>query len=84
MTPQAYKFEITHAHEISGWNIISKLIHASAPNIGGINGGVQSELATLEFKNKEKLEYLHSIIIIIQQEIFLSGETVSTTILLFH
>ena len=50
-----------------------------APDIGGMNGDVQSDLATLAFKNGEKLKDFHSIIIRLQQEIILYGETVTTT-----
>ena len=63
MATQAYKVVNTRAHEISGWKIISRLIHARAPNLGGINGDVQSDLATLAFKNGEQLEYFHIIIL---------------------
>ena len=48
-----------------------------------MNGDVQFNLVTLEFKNRERLEYFHSIILIIWQEINLSGETVSVTRLIF-
>ena len=44
---QAYKVVSTCDHEISGWAIISILLNSRAPNIGGKNGGVQSDLATL-------------------------------------
>ena len=67
MTYQAYKVVITRAHEISGWEILSILIHSCAPHIGGINGDVMYDLATLVFKNGEQLEYFHSIIIRLQQ-----------------
>ena len=67
MSPQAYKVVRTRAHEISVWNIISKPLHSRAPHIGGMNGGVQSGLATLEFNNVEQLECFHSIIIRLQQ-----------------
>ena len=49
MLPQAYKIVNTHAHEISGWKIISRLLHMQAPNIGVMNGDVKSDLSTLEF-----------------------------------
>ena len=49
-----------------------------------MNGDVQSDLATLAFKNGEQLEYFHSRIIRLQQEIMLSGEIFSPTRLLFH
>ena len=53
MLPQAYKVVSTHAHEISGWNILYRLIHSRAPNLGGMNGDVQYDLATLAFNNGE-------------------------------
>ena len=37
-----------------------------APHIGGMNGDVKYDLATLTFNNGEKLEYFHSRIIIRQ------------------
>ena len=84
MVPHSYKVVSTHAHKISGWTITYRLFHSRAPHIGGMNGDVQSELATLAFKNGEQLEDFHSIIIILQQEIFLSEETLSPTILIFQ
>ena len=54
------------------------------PNIGGITGCVQSDLSTLAFKNGEQIEYFRSIILRLQQEIILFGETVSPIILLFQ
>ena len=48
-----------------------------------MNGGVQSDLASIELKNREQLEYFHSRILRICQEIILSVETVSTKRLLF-
>ena len=53
MATQAYKVVNIHAHEISIWTIISILIHAHAPQIGGTNSDVQSNLPTLEFKSGE-------------------------------
>ena len=84
MAPQAYKVVITHAHKISGWTIISRLIHLRAPHIGWMNGDVQSDLTTLESKNREQLEDFHSRIIIFQQETILSEENLSPTRLLFQ
>ena len=55
MAPQVYKVVSTHAHEISGWTIISRLLHSRAHHLGGMNGDVQSDLATLDFKNGEQL-----------------------------
>ena len=84
MATQSYKDFSTHAHEISGWKILSRLLHSHAPHLGGMNGDVQYDMSTLELKNGEQLEYFHSRIIILQQEIILSGETVSPTRLLFQ
>ena len=49
-----------------------------------MNGNVQSDLATLAFRNGEQLEDFHSSILKLQQEIMLSGEIVSPTRLLIH
>ena len=49
-----------------------------------MNGDVQSDLATLAFKNGEQLEDFHSRILRLQQEIMLSGEIVSPTRLLLQ
>ena len=84
MAPQACKIVSTPAHEISGWTILSRLIHSHAPHIGGMNGDVQYDLATLAFSNGEQLEYFHSRILRLQQEIMLSGEIVSPTRLLLQ
>ena len=73
MTPKAYKVVSTHAHEISGWTILSRLLHSRGPHLGGINGDVQSDLATLAFKNGEQLEDFHSRILRLQQVIMLFG-----------
>ena len=40
MATQAYKVVSTHAHEISGWTIISILLHSRAPHLGRMNGDV--------------------------------------------
>ena len=84
MAPQAYKIFSTHAHETSGWIILSRLLNSRAPHLGGINGDIQSGLATLAFRNGEQLEYFHSRILRLQQEIMLSEEIVSPTILLLQ
>ena len=84
METQSYKFVSTHAHEISGWNILSRPFHPSATHLGGMNGDVQSDLATLAFNNGEQLEYFHIIIIRLQQEIMILGEIVSPTRLLIQ
>ena len=49
-----------------------------------MNGDVQSDLFTLAFKNGEQIENVHRRILSFQQEIILSGETVSTTRLLLQ
>ena len=84
MATNAYKVFSTHSHEISGWKILSRLVHSRAPNLGGINGDFQSELATPEFNNGEQLIDFYSRIIILRQKINLSGETVYPTIILFQ
>ena len=84
MATQAYKVVNTHIQEISGWTILSWLLHSCAPSFGGMNGDVQSDLATLAFKNIQQLEDFNSIIIRLQQEIILSGETLSPTRFLFQ
>ena len=84
MATQSYKVVSTHAHEISGRTIISRLLHSCATNLGGMNVDVQYDLATQELNNGEQLEDFHSIIIRLQQEITLSGETISPTRLLFQ
>ena len=76
MKPHAYKVVINHSHEISGRIILSRLLHSRAPHLGMMNGDVQSDLSTLAFKNGEQLEYFHSKILRLQQEITISGETV--------
>ena len=81
---QAYKVVSTHTHEMTGWTILYRILHSLAPHIGGINGDAQSELSIVAFKNGEQLEYFHIIILTLQQEIFLSVETVSPTRLLFQ
>ena len=49
-----------------------------------MNGDVQSDLANLSFNNGEQIEYFHSRILRLQQEIMLSGVIVSPTRLLFQ
>ena len=51
MSPQAYEVVNTHDHEISGWTILSRPLHLRVPNLGGMNGDVQSELSTMAFNN---------------------------------
>ena len=71
MAPQDYKVVNTHAHEISGWKILSRLLHSHAPHIGGMNGYVQFDLSTLELKITEQLEDFHRIIFIIHHKFIL-------------
>ena len=84
MAPQAYKVVSTHSNEISGWKITSRILHSHAPRFGGINGDFQSDISTLAFKNGEKLEDFHSIIMRLQQEIILYEGTAYPTISLFQ
>ena len=84
MAPQAYNVVSTHDHEISGWTILSRLLHSRVPHLVGTNGDVRSDLATLAFANGEKLEDFHSRILRLQHEINLSGETISPARLLFQ
>ena len=49
-----------------------------------MHGDIQSDLSTLAFNNGEQLEYFHSRILILQQEIMLYVETVSPTRILFQ
>ena len=48
---QVCKVVSTNTHEISGCTIIYRILHSSAPHLGGMNGDVQSDLAILAFKN---------------------------------
>ena len=48
-------------------NILSRLLHVPTPYLGVINSYVQSDLATLSFKNVEQLEDVHSIILRLKQ-----------------
>ena len=82
MAPQSYKVFSAHAHEISGWTILSRLLHSRAPHLGGMDGDVQSDLVTLAFKNGEQIEYFHIRILRLQQKIILYVEISSPTILL--
>ena len=83
MSHQMYKFVSTHAHEISGWKILSRILHSHSPNLGGTKGDVQSDLATLAFKNGEQIEVFHSRIFRLQQKLILSGQTLYPTRLIF-
>ena len=55
-----------------------------APHLVGMNNDVWSDLATLAFNDREQLEYFHSIILILQQEIILYGETLSPKRIIFQ
>ena len=52
MEPQAYNIVNIHDHEISGWTTLYRLIHVCVTHPEGINSDVQSDLATLTFKNR--------------------------------
>ena len=67
MALQAYKVVRTHAHETSGWTILSRLLDSRSPNIGWMNGDVESDISTLEFNNRKQLEHFHSIILILKK-----------------
>ena len=84
MEPQAYKIVSTNAHEISGWKILSIFLHSRSHNLGYMNDDVQYDLSTLAFKNGEQIEDFNSRILMLQQEISLSGENASPTRLLFQ
>ena len=84
MAPQTYTVVSTYAHEISGYTILSRILHSCDPHLGGMNGDVQYDLATLAFKNGEQLEDFHIRILRLQQEIILSGDIISPTRLLFQ
>ena len=45
-----YKVVNTHDHYISGWTILSRLLHVNIPHIGDMNGYGQSDLSTLALK----------------------------------
>ena len=51
---------------------------------GGITGDVESDLSTLAFNNGEQPEDFHGRILILEQEIILSVETLSPSRLLFQ
>ena len=55
-----------------------------SPHIVGTNGDVRDDLTNPTFKNGEQLEDFHSIILGLQQEINLYGETISPTRLIFQ
>ena len=69
MATLAYKVVNTDAHENFGQTVLSRLLHTRAPHLGGTNVDVQYDLATLEFKSAEQLEYFQSRILRLQQEI---------------
>ena len=54
------------------------------PHLGGINCDFQSDLETMAFNKGEQLEDFHIRILILKQEINISGETDSPTILLIQ
>ena len=84
MAPQDYKVVSTHANKILGWTILYRLLYSRAPHLGRMNGDVQSDLATVAFKNGEQHDYFHGRILRLQQEIMLSGEIFFPNRLLFQ
>ena len=84
MASHSYKVVNTNSYEISGWTILSRLLHSRTPNFGGMNGDFQSDITTLVFNGGEQLEDFHSTILILQQEIIFFRETVSPTRLIFQ
>ena len=84
MAPQVYKVVSTHAHKISYWTILSRLIHSGDPQLEGINGDAQSDLAILDFKNREQIEDFCGSILRLKQEVMLSVDIVSSTRLIFQ
>ena len=57
MGPQAYKVIKTNANEISGWKILSRIIHVREPHLVGMNCDVQSDLATGHSRTDEVLAH---------------------------
>ena len=51
ISSKAYKVVSPHAHEMSGWKKLSRLIHSRSPHIEGINGDAKSDLFILVLKN---------------------------------
>lgn len=82
--PQEYKVIIIHDHEVSGCNLISRIIHARSYHTRGINGDFKYDLSNLTFKQVKQLEEFHGSIISLHQEFFLSSETISPTRIIFH
>ena len=67
MAPQVYKVVTTPTYEISGYNIIARLLHAQATHLEGINGDFQSDLSKLKFNQGEQFEGFHSRILRLQK-----------------
>ena len=67
MAYQVYKFITTQAHEVSGWTILSILLHVRASHLGGINGDIQSYQYNLALKQGEQLDKFHIRILRLQQ-----------------
>ena len=84
MVLQSYKFITTHDHEISVCNILSILLQELPPCIEGINIYFQFELATLAFKQGEKLESFYIRILIPQKKVKISRWGLYPTIILFQ
>ena len=73
ISSQYYKVVTNYAHEILVRKILSRLLHAQAPHLGGISVDAESNIATLAFKNGEQLDDFHIIIIRLQHEVNLAG-----------
>ena len=56
MNTWVYKLITAHDHEVLLCIILSRILHAREPHIGGRNGGVKSDLATLDFKQGNNLK----------------------------
>ena len=84
MEPEAHKVFTTHDHTIPGWTILCRIIHSQVPNIGCMNGDIQSDTPILALNQGGKTEYFYIVILKLQQEINLYGETVSPTRLNLH
>ena len=84
MTPQYCKFFTDQAHKLSGCTIISRLLHDRSSHLVTMGGDTQSELATLVFKQEEKVESFHGRTLRLHKETNIYGETVSPTRILLQ
>ena len=46
-----YKLISAYAHEFYGWIILYNIIHDCDPHLVNYNGGLQTNISTLDFKN---------------------------------